>query len=285
MPQNTFEHLRTILDNFRTLNFFCFFSWVFSKYLPQILSPENWIQFFSVQKTEFIFLSSGIWTNNFKSRKSEMGLRILTVAWMQRECLLSIVSENWTLKFKSGKLNSYFSVQETWKALHGTLGKKNRKNRPKACSKHVWTLLGSILCTFGILKLFLIFLKIFDDSMEHWAKKIGKIAPKHVQNTFGHFGDQFWALLEFWNFSWFFWKYSMTPWNTGQKKSEKSPQSMFKTRLDTLGTILGTFRILKFFFDFFEKFRWLHGTLGKKNVFKKIAPKHLWTFGNVFEKF
>ncbi len=108
MPQNTFEHLKTILDIFRTLKFFCFFSWVFSKYLPQILSPENWIQFFQVRKTEFIFLSSGIWTNNFRSRKSEMGLRILTVAWMQWECLLTIVSENWTLIFKSGKLNSNF---------------------------------------------------------------------------------------------------------------------------------------------------------------------------------
>ncbi len=30
--------------------------------------------------------------------------------------------------------------------LHGTLGKKNfRKNYPKTCSKHVWTLLGTIL--------------------------------------------------------------------------------------------------------------------------------------------
>ena len=92
MPQNTFGHLRTILDSFRTLKPSWFFSWIFSKYLPRILSPENRFQIVLVQKTEHIFLSSGIWTHNPKSRKSEMGLRILTVAWMQKECLLSIVS-------------------------------------------------------------------------------------------------------------------------------------------------------------------------------------------------
>ena len=47
---------------------------------------------------------------------------------------------------------------------------------------------------------FLIFLKIFEDStlIEHWAKKIlEKINPKHVQNTFGHFWERFWAFLQF----------------------------------------------------------------------------------------
>ncbi len=39
--------------------------------------------------------------------------------------------------------------------LHGTLGKKIfRKNYPKTCSKHVWTLLGTTLSIFGILKIF-----------------------------------------------------------------------------------------------------------------------------------
>ena len=47
---------------------------------------------------------------------------------------------------------------------------------------------------------FLIFLKIFEDSTLHGTlgKKIfGKITPKHVQNTFGHFWERFWALLQF----------------------------------------------------------------------------------------
>ncbi len=39
--------------------------------------------------------------------------------------------------------------------LQGTLGKKFfRKNYPKSCSKHVWTLLGTILSNFRILKIF-----------------------------------------------------------------------------------------------------------------------------------
>ncbi len=92
MLQNTFGHLRTILDSFRTLKPSWFFSWIFSKYLPRNLSPENRIQIVLVQKTEHIVLSSGIWTHNFKSRKSGKGLRIMTVAWMQTKCLLSIVS-------------------------------------------------------------------------------------------------------------------------------------------------------------------------------------------------
>ncbi len=39
--------------------------------------------------------------------------------------------------------------------LHGTLRKKFfRKNYPKTCSKHVWTLLGTILGIFRFLKIF-----------------------------------------------------------------------------------------------------------------------------------
>ncbi len=135
--------------------------------------------------------------------------------------------------------------------LHGTLGKKFfRKNYPKSCSKHVWTLLGTILSNFRILKIFwffrkfrridppwntgqkifskklpenmfktrldtfgndfehfwnienfLIFLKIFEDSTPHGTlgikKFFEKINPKHVQNTFGHFWERFWAFLDF----------------------------------------------------------------------------------------
>ncbi len=47
---------------------------------------------------------------------------------------------------------------------------------------------------------FLIFLKILNfrrltrPSMEHWAKNFfEKITRKHVQNTFGHFWERFWA--------------------------------------------------------------------------------------------
>ena len=47
---------------------------------------------------------------------------------------------------------------------------------------------------------FLIFLKIFEDSTLHGTlgkKKFEIITQKHVQNTFGHFWERFWAFLEF----------------------------------------------------------------------------------------
>ena len=88
--RNTFGHSGTILDTFGTLNYFWFFSSIISK--SQKVSPENWTQIFQVRKTELMFLGSGIWTRNFRPRISEMELRTLTVAWMQKKCLLSIVS-------------------------------------------------------------------------------------------------------------------------------------------------------------------------------------------------
>ena len=48
---------------------------------------------------------------------------------------------------------------------------------------------------------FFIFLKIFEDSTLHGTlgkKKFSKkINPKHVQNTFGHFWERFWAFFQF----------------------------------------------------------------------------------------
>ncbi len=54
---------------------------------------------------------------------------------------------------------------------------------------------------FWIFENFLIFLKIFEDSTLHGT--LGKSfffeknTRKHVQNTFGHFWERFWAFLEF----------------------------------------------------------------------------------------
>ena len=114
--------------------------------------------------------------------------------------------------------------------LHGTLGKKfSRKNHPKTTSEHVWTLLGTILGIFGILKIFWFFGKFSKTrpTMEHWAKFFSeKIALKHFQNTFGHFWERFWAFLEFWKIFDFFENFRRLdpPWNTGQKNfSKKSP--------------------------------------------------------------
>ena len=145
-----------------------------------------------------------------------MGLRILNVAWMQNECLLSIASENWTHIFKSRKSE-------------------------KPC-------------------------------MDYWAKKFGKNAPKHVQNTFGHFRDRFWAFLEFWIFFWFFWKF----WKARPSMehgalfvSKKLPKNMFKTSLDNFGNDLQHFCNFAFFFIFSKTSDDSMNT-EQKNVSKKM---------------
>ncbi len=169
-----------------------------------------------------------------------MGLRILNVAWMQNECLLSIASENWTHIFKSRKSE-------------------------KPC-------------------------------MDYWAKKFGKNAPKHVQNTFGHFRDRFWAFLEFWIFFDFFENFRRPDptWNTGHSLFLKNCQKTCSKQVWTiLGTIFSIFAILHFFY-FFENFRWLHEHWAKKR-FQKKCPKtrlgtreqfwtflELWTFCDFF---
>ena len=182
------KHVWTLgnnLENLRTLKFFWFFSWICSMYLPQILSPENRIQIFSVQKTDLIFLS-------LETLKSP--------AWNTRQ--------------------------------------KNSEKSPQSMFK-------TRLDTF--------------------------------ENDFG----QFWNLD---NFLIFFWTFSKPdpPWNTGQFFFQKKCHKTCSKQIWTiLGTILGFFAILNFLWFFCKNFRWLHGTLGKK-IFEKIAPKHVWTLGNDF---
>ena len=154
-----------------------------------------------------------------------------------------------TSNFKSGKPNSNFLSPENWPHIF-----KSRKSE-KPC-------------------------------MEHSAKKLGKIASKHVQNTFGHFWKRLWSFLEFLKFFDFFWNCSKPdpPWNTGQlffrKKSHKSCSKQVWT---FLGTILGFSAILNFFW-FFRKLSMTPWNTGQKK-FRKNCPKtrldtweRFWTF-------
>ncbi len=79
------------------------------------------------------------------------------------------------------------------------------------------------------------------------------------------------------------------PWNTGQKTfSKKSPENMFKTRLDTFGNDFGHFRNFENFLIFLKNFddSTLHRTLGKSFVFEKNTRKHVQnTFGHFWERF
>ena len=75
-----------------------------------------------------------------------------------------------------------------------------RKVCPKTRSKLVWILLRTILVGFGVLKIFFIFLKIFEDSTFHGklGKKISKSLPQNLFKTrFDTFGNDF---GRFWNF-------------------------------------------------------------------------------------
>ena len=96
-----------------------------------------------------------------------------------------------------------------------------RKNYPKTSLKHVWTLLGTTLGFFWILKVFWFFENISKTrpSMQHWAR----------------------------NFS------------------EKLPQNLFKTCLDTFGNDFEHSWKFEFFLIFWKHFEdsTLHRTLGK----------------------
>ena len=118
-----------------------------------------------------------------------------------------------------------------------------------------------------------------------------KIAPKHIQNTFGHFWERLWT---------FFWKYEnflfflkifedSTLHRTLGKKtfSKKSPQNIFKTRLDTFGNDCGHFWNFESFW-FFWKFSKTRPTMEHwaKKIFEIITPEHVQnTFGPLWERF
>ena len=100
---------------------------------------------------------------------------------------------------------------------------------------------------------FLTFLKIFEDSTLQGTmgkKNFEKIAPKHVQNTFGHFWERFRAFLQFLKKFDFFENSRRLdpPWNNGQKIFSKNrPKTCSKHVWTLLGTISGIFAIFKKF--------------------------------------
>ena len=227
LPQNMFktllDNLGTILGVFGILNFLNFF-----KNISKTRPPWN-----TGQKK----FSKKLPQNMFKTRLRTFG---------------NDFGQLWNFE-----IFSIFWKHFEYSTLHGTLGKKNfRKNYLKTCSKRVCALLGTILGFFGILKVFWFFKNISQTrpSMEHWAKKIfEKITPKHVQNTFAHFWERFWAIMEFWNIFDFLKTFRILdpPWNTGQKNCSKNlTQHLFKTRLRTFGNDFGQLWKFEKFFIF-----------------------------------
>ena len=126
----------------------------------------------------------------------------------------------------------------------------------------------------------LFFWKRFENSSLHGTpgkKFSGKITPKHVQNTFAHFWERFWAIMEVWKIFHFLkiFRRLDPPWNTGQNKFRKIYLKACSKHVWTLlGTILGIFGILKFF-DFLKTFRRLDPpwNTGQIKFFPKKYPK------------
>ena len=102
------------------------------------------------------------------------------------------------------------------------------------------------------------FLKFFEVSTLHgtlgkkfFRKNQTKTRSKHVWTLLG----RFWAFLDFWKFFDFSKNFRRLdpPWNSGQNFfSNKLPQNMFKTRLDTFGNNFGHFWNFEIFSIFFE---------------------------------
>ena len=143
------------------------------------------------RKTELIFLSSGDWTHNFQSRRSEMELRTLTLAVMPKnDCcvfcrqteLIFLVSGIWTLYFRSRKPEMH--CVEHW-------AKQNSKTSPQSLFKTRWDTLGNDWRHFLKFEIFSIFLKIFEGSTLHGT--VGKNfsfqkSPKTRLDTWERFG-------------------------------------------------------------------------------------------------
>ena len=165
-----------------------------------------------------------------------------------------------------------------------------RKNCPKTCSKHLWILLGTVLCVFGwnFENFLIFFLKSFEDSTLHG--KLGKNFSKNLpQNLFkprlNTFGNDF---GHFWNFEIFLiflkiFEVSSLHGALGLKIFRKNcPKTCSKHFWILLGTVLCVFGWnFENFLIFFEKFRRLDTPwkTGQK-FFEKFAQKPVQnTFG------
>ena len=173
---------------------------------------------------------------------------------------------------------------------------------PKKAPKHVWTL-GNYLDNLRTLKYFWFFSWICSmylpqilspenwphifkfrkpekPCMEHLAQKLGKIASKHVQNTFGYFWKRLWSILEFWIFFYFFLKFFETRPSMEHGAiffSKKMPQNMFKTSLDNFGNNSGIFCIYEFPLIFLRKLLMTPWNTGQKDFFKK-SPQNTFAY-------
>ena len=122
-----------------------------------------------------------------------------------------------TSNFKSGKPNSNFLSPENWPHIF-----KSRK--------------FEMHC------------------MEHSAKKLGKIASKHVQNTFGHFWKRLWSIVEFWKFFDFFFEIFQNPTLHGTRGNFSFGKKATKLVQNKFGQFWEQFCAFPHFWIFFDFF-------------------------------
>ena len=169
--------------------------------------------------------------------------------------------------------------------------KTGQKFFEKIAPKHVQNRFGYFwerFWAFLNFENFLIFKKIFEDSTLHGTPGVNFVRKNHLKTCLDTFGNTF---GQFWNFeNIFFLKIfedSTFHGKLGKNFSKKLSKLQSKHVCILLGTILGVFGFLKFFFDFFENFLrfetpWKTG----QKVFEKFAPKHVQnTFGYFWERF
>ena len=162
------------------------------------------------------------------------------------------------------------------------------KNYPKTSSKHVWTLLGTILGIFGLLIVFWFFENISKTrpSLEHCAKKTSRknfptTNSKHVWTLLGKILGVFGILIFFWFFKNISkTRPSMEHWakKIFEKITSKHVQNKFGHFWEQFWAFLEFWKF--WFFENFSKTRPYMEHWSKKTFlikYPKTCSKHFWT--------
>ena len=307
LPQNKFETCldtsKKVLDTFEKSNFFRFFY----EFLQNSISRLHWARklrkklpqasldtfgkvfwdFGTLKSFRFlwIFFESPVCTGHSVFRRKTQSKHSQTM-------FLGTFSDN----FESFEVFVFFKVFSKLRPskVHWRLFLK--QNYLKTGSKHVWTILGTVLDTLEILN-FSIFsnLSLTRPSRVHCAKFLPKKLPRHMFKTcLIAFGNVFWAFWKIEGFSSFleFFQVSTLQGALGNFFRKNHLKTSSKLVWTLLGKFLDTFEFSNFFrFFFFEFFQvsTLEGALVNLFLPKKLPQSLFKTclnyLGNVFGHF
>ena len=152
-----------------------------------------------------------------------------------------------------GRFLNFESFLKTFRRLDPPWNTGQKNFLEKITPKHVQNTFGHFRNDydhFWNFARFLIFWNHFEDSTLHGTLRKKKFRKKYPKTCSEHFWTIWERLRAFLEFLKFFMNISKTRPSMdycAKKFSKKIPQSMFKTRLDKLGTTVGVFWILKVF--------------------------------------